>query len=391
MPEKGRLIHSEHGMVLYTSLLVLSLLMAVGVGAFFSTQNNFKISSNLKGENVAFYLAEAGIEWSKSQIGTATSHPPDFLETAQVLAQGTFTVSTVTSTAESPLVAKSVVRSTGTFARSSSTIQAQIRKVYDLADAALALRGNAVQIRFTGEAFTLSGMDHDPVTAGPVASSKSYPGISVPDEILKGRVEGELSSAQMENILGTDQSGAKVAPSDFLPGSSITRLADDLCGAVHAIVTSVPPEGDLSVQNENWGTRGSPQLRCIEGLPGAEDVVRFSGNFSGAGILVVRNAALVLSGAYRWDGLILVSGNNVALQVVGGETKEIYGSLMINESGAYSESNPLNLDIQGMVRALFSRSALENIGSLIPSEIMLRLYGTMPYTLTQNYWRIITP
>jgi len=391
MAKEGCFFKSECGMVLYTSLLILSLLMALGMGAFVSTRNNFRISSNLRGESVAFYLAEAGIEWSKSRIGGATTHPPDSLETMQALAQGTFAVSTLTSAVLSPLVAKSIVRSTGNFAGSSSAVQAQITKTYDLADAALALRGNAGQFRFTGESFVLSGMDHDPVAGGTIPGSKSYPGVSVPDETVKERIENELSSGQLENIIGKDKSGASVAISDFLSAPSIRQLADDLCGAAHAIVNSVPSEGELSVENESWGNRASPQLRCIEGRSAAGDAIRFNGNFTGAGILVVRNAEMVLSGAYRWDGLILLSGNNVALKVVGEELKEIYGSLMINDTGTYSDSNPPSIDIQGSIRALFSRTALANVGPLVPTESMSRLYSVLPFNVIQNYWRIVTP
>jgi hypothetical protein len=391
MCEEGGVAANERGIVLYAALLILSLLMAIGVGAFISTQNNFKISSNLRGEQVAFYLAEAGIEWSKAEIGKATAHPPDSLEATRNFARGTFSVSTVNSILLSPLVAKSVVRSTGAFTRSSSVIQAQITKAYDLVDAALALRGNTARFNFTGDEFVISGMDYDPLTGATISGSNAYPGISVSEGALKRQIESELSSSQLENVTGTDRDGSRIGLSDFLPASSIARLADDLCSAPHAVVALIPSEGHLSVADQNWGNRASPQLRCIEGLSAEENSVHFNANFSGAGIMVVRNADLVLSGPYRWDGLIIVTGNNIALKVIGGDTKEIYGALMINEAGAYSESKPPSLDIQGTVRLLFSRFALENISPLVPMETMAGLYASLPFSITQNYWRIATP
>jgi hypothetical protein len=208
MRHTGSSIKNQRGIVLYTSLLILSLLMAVGVGAFVSTQNNFRISSNLRGESVAFYLAEAGIEWSKSEMARATAHPPDSLNIQQGLAAGSFSVAVVSSVALSPLAAKSIVRSTGAFARSTSTIQARLTKTFDLGDAAMALRGNFGRASFAGDSFVLSGMDHDPLTGQRISGAGSYPGISVPDESIKSRVESSLSGSQLDNISGTDRNGA---------------------------------------------------------------------------------------------------------------------------------------------------------------------------------------
>ncbi len=391
MQDAGGSSDSQRGLVLYASLLILSLLMAIGVGAFVSTQNNFKISGNLKGESIAFYLAEAGIEWSKNEIARATTHPPDSLNFNHSLAGGTFSVSAVSSVALSALAARSVVRSTGEFTRSSSTIQAQLTKTFDLGDAAMALRGNFGRTQLAGDSFLLSGMDHDPLTGQMVPGTGSYPGISVPDESIKSRVESALSGSQLDNIEGTDQNGAPIASSESLPSHVIASLAHDLCRSAHATVVSIPVEGDLFVENQTWGSRASPQLRCVEGLGTGGDLVRFNGNFSGAGILVVRNADLVLAGTYRWDGLIVVTGENVAFKVVGEDVKEIYGSLIVNETSANPEPNALGLDIQGAIRVLFSRVALGGVAALVPSTTLNAIYGALPYRITQNYWRIVTP
>ena len=56
------------------------------------------------------------------------------------------------------------------------------------------------------------------------------------------------------------------------------------------------------------------------------------GKFSGVGILVVRNAELVANSAFRWEGLIIVTGTGVGFRVVEEENKEVYGAVMINET-----------------------------------------------------------
>src|SRR3989442_13088301 len=59
------LFKSEHGVVLAISLLVLTMLIAGGMGAIFSTQMDLNTSSNLRSGRQAFYIAEAGLhqEW----------------------------------------------------------------------------------------------------------------------------------------------------------------------------------------------------------------------------------------------------------------------------------------------------------------------------------------
>jgi hypothetical protein len=110
-------------------------------------------------------------------------------------------------------------------------------------------------------------------------------------------------------------------------------------------------------------------------------------NFSGAGILVVRDAELVASGVFRWDGLIVVTGNDVGFRVVGEENKEILGALMINEAGAAIGAGPAILDIQGAVRILHSRSALGAAASLVQTPTLANTYDWLPFYLKQDYWR----
>nr|NIO09864.1 hypothetical protein [Deltaproteobacteria bacterium] len=56
-----RLLVNQRGIILVTTLMVLSLLMGAGTGAIVSTQTDLKISSNLKKNGKAFYIAQAGL------------------------------------------------------------------------------------------------------------------------------------------------------------------------------------------------------------------------------------------------------------------------------------------------------------------------------------------
>jgi hypothetical protein len=105
---------------------------------------------------------------------------------------------------------------------------------------------------------------------------------------------------------------------------------------------------------------------------------------------VVKNAELIASGSFRWEGLIIVTGSNVGFTVLGPETKEIYGSLMVNET-EMPGSETVILDIRGSMRLFFSRIALGRITALIPTSTLNNAYGFLPSNVTQDYWHAVTP
>jgi hypothetical protein len=380
----------QRGMVLYSSLLILSLLVAVGVGARVMLQSDFKILANMRASMEAFYVAEAGIEWSKDEIRKNFNHPPTLPNRAQNFSSGNFSVSFLSPTAVTSLVARIVVRSTGAVGNSSQVVQAQVTKTYDLADGAVSLRGSANRVNFAGTPLLISGVDYDPATGQAIAGSKARPAISVPDEILQGLVEQGLSENQQSGNVGSGGGMSAIAESDLIPASAVIRFADGLCSSAQAVPALVPSDGMLLLAGQTWGTRTSPQLRCIEGLAGPGDSVNLGGGVTGAGILVVRNADLIVSGSLQWEGLIIVTGSNVSFKVTGGESKEIYGSLMVNETGTPGTGTAI-LDIQGSVRVLFSRPALSRVAGLIPSSTLNATYSSLPSMISQEYWRTVTP
>jgi hypothetical protein len=353
-------------------------------------QSDFKLLANMRASMEAFYVAEAGIEWSKDEIRKNFSHPPIVPSRAQSFSSGNFSVSFLSPTAVTSLVARIVVRSTGAVGSSSQVVQAQVTKTYDLADGAVSLRGSANRVNFAGNPLLISGVDYDPATGQAVAGSKARPAISVPDEILQGLVEQGLSENQQSGNVGSGGGTSAIAESDFIPASAVVRFADGLCSSAQAVTALVPSDGVLLLAGQTWGTRTSPQLRCVEGLAGPGDSVNLGGGVTGAGILVVRNADLIVSGSLQWEGLIVVTGSNVSFKVTGGESKEIYGSLMVNETGTPGTGTAI-LDIQGSVRVLFSRPALNRVASLIPSSTLNATYSSLPSMISQEYWRTVTP
>lgn len=390
MAPKRKLICDKTGMVLFSSLLLVSLLMAASMAAWIAIQNDFRITTNLRQGTAVLYLAEAGIEWAKQQINQTAMHPPRPADRVESFSSGTFSVVVLSSTPLTPLVAKIVIRSTGASGISSQTVQAQITKAYDLTDGAIELRGAETSVSLSGNSFLVSGFDSDPISGAPVAGAKPRSAISTSSATLRAQIEGALSTLKPGNIVGGEDNTA-VSQSDLIPSSVMTQLGDDLCHAPHALTTAIPFAGTLSLAGETWGSRSAPQLHCIDGLSEPGDSVTVGGKFSGVGILVVRNAELIADSSFRWEGLIIVTGSSVGLRVVGEENKEVYGAVVINETTSAAATMPTILALQGAIKVFYSRSALDRVVSLFPSQTLENVYAFLPATITQDYWRSVNP
>jgi Tfp pilus assembly protein PilX len=386
-----RNLQGEQGMILIVVLLLLSLLMAIGIGAVVSVRNDLRTTGNLRSATAAAYLADAGIEWSKQQIAATATMPPVLSDTTQGLSAGSYAVSFLSSNLTDPLSVRVVLRSVGSANTAIQSVHAQISKSYDLSDGALALRGRARSIIFAATSFSISGLDHDLVTGTPLSGSRPRAGISVAATAVLNQLAGALDPVRTKNISGDDGSGAVIGTSDRISGNDAARLADDLCAAVNSVVLMVPSAGSLSVAAQTWGNRAAPEVHCVNGLSSSGDSVVFGANTGGAGILVVRDAELVLAGDFNWDGWIIVSGSDVGLRVMGAAHKQILGAVLIHDSGNATASGPAMLDLQGLLAVRFSRQALNLAASLVPRTTLEAVYAALPFVIKQDYWRSITP
>src|SRR5262245_18717142 len=254
MTAKRKVSCDKKGMVLFSALLVVSVLMAAGMGTWIAVQNDYKITTNLRQATAGFYLADAGIEWAKQQISQAVVQPPRPADRVQSFSSGTFSVVYLSSTRVTPLTAKIIIRSTGASGISLQTVQAQITKAYDLADAAIGLRGGVANVSFSGVSFFVSGFDFDPVNGILVAGAKPRSAISTSTAVLRGQIEAALTTQQAGNVIGGENNNA-IFKSDLIPGPIITQLGDELCRAPHVATRAIPVGGTLSLAGETWGSR----------------------------------------------------------------------------------------------------------------------------------------
>jgi hypothetical protein len=390
MNSSRKRLKNQYGLVLVSSLTILTLLLVIGIGVGVMLQNDYRVLANLRGGTEAFYVAVAGLEWSKDEIARTTTFPPAPVDQKKNFVGGEFAISFISPVVVGPLAAKVVVRSVGTIGSSSHVLQAQLTKTYDLADAALGIRGNASSVNFSGNSIFISGVDHDSSTGNPVPGTQGRHAVSTSDDTLRGLVIQAMGNPPQQGILDSDSAVPSIGTSNLVPPTIINQLAGGLCSAPGVSVTSIPSDGSLILENQAWGTPASPQLRCIEGLPTSGDGVTLSGAISGAGILIIKDADLILTGDLRWEGLIIITGSEVGLKVIGSSSKEILGAIIVNESGSPGSTTAI-LDIQGNLRMLFSRQALSRAAGLIPTPILDNTYAMLPSVISQQYWRTLGP
>ncbi|MGN6731311.1 MAG: hypothetical protein ACTHMB_04975, partial [Candidatus Binatia bacterium] len=195
-----------------------------------------------------------------------------------------------------------------------------------------------------------------------------------------------FQSIEDPRVLDSASLTPTVGQSDYLPATFVNQLAADVCSLPTASLHPIPTTGTLTVGDQIWGSQSSPEIHCFDGLSATGDSIDVAGNVSGAGILVVTNADLVLNGSFHWQGLVIVSGQEVGLRTMGSGTKEVLGAAVLNETGAPASATAI-IEVQGRLRLLFSREALKRAAELIPTPTLTSAYTNLPSLLSQNYWR----
>lgn len=384
-------VENNSGVALITGLVIMVLLTAIGTYAINMTEIEETLSANLKASKQAFYIADAGIEWGRQQIGASLALPPVPAAATQTLNAGNYAGNyTVTFPNFFPALPAYeytvMVHSVGNVGNASKTLQALVTKTFDLSDAAIAMRGNEAHSRFTGSAFLVDGRDYDHLT-GTLTARAPQLGISVPAISLESMVEGALAANQKDRVKGLDGTATNpsVGVSTALTSSTITAIANALCPALAQSYT--PISGDIKISgNKAYGSNASPQITCFDGLgtPGAMGV-DLSGDISGSGILIVKNADLVASGNFSYNGLIIVTGNKVGFGMIGGGKKDVYGSVLINETN-WDGSSYKELVLTGNSSVMRSQSALAMAKQLLPAATLAGIIPGLPSSTQRVSW-----
>ena len=268
-----------------------------------------------------------------------------------------------------------ILVSTGTFNGVSRRIQLVVTHLDMNIPGGVNLLGPGTNTSFSGNSFTISGndtnLDNTAGTCAPVW------GISVADGATETAVESSLSNQQKDNVTGKQGSGnPTITPDAAFTPAQIAKFVD-----------AVKPYADMSLQASAssqldyqnlgntcstdpadpncWGTTSNPKIVYVKGSVDPAQAfyaLRMSGTSTGAGILIVEDGDLNITGDFRWEGLIVITGQHVGLRYGGGGNQTIYGGVVVNETAA--ANTEVEVDAAGNPKVLYSCQALNNVRNM---------------------------
>jgi hypothetical protein len=98
----------------------------------------------------------------------------------------------------------------------------------------------------------------------------------------------------------------------------------------------------------------------------------------------------VAKGNFKYEGLIIVTGNKVGFGMIGGGQQDVYGSIVINETSTDGSSYK-ELVLQGNAAVKSSQSALAYAKQLIPVSWLSTIISTFPVSVQQVSWAEVKP
>jgi hypothetical protein len=369
----------EQGSVLVIALLFASILTIMGVSFLTISGTDTSIVFNETNHSQAFYLAEAGIaeatrimrdsnDWD-TQLGAPQPFPCPAMVPA---ADGgcTFRVENDAADPGGPANDTNdlvVVRATGTFRNAAKEVDIGLtRLLLPTPPGGLTSIGVSTNVSFAGNAFSIDGNNWIPPSDdGTVPESQNNAactsttapkfGIAVPDAATQLGVKNDLSSQQQDNVLGANPNPP------WAPASSIPSIGVDttLTQAELAILTdylipmaSIAYSPGTQISSGTLGTQADPKIVVVDatGYTGSDPALTLSAT-KGAGILIVKNGGLRMSGNSQWVGLVIIIGNNVEIDMRGGGDKAIYGSVLLAENLNVATDQ---VEGQGNVKVRFS-------------------------------------
>ena len=215
---------------------------------------------------------------------------------------------------------------------------------------------------FSGTAFIVDGHDTDPVSETRTGGVTKL-GVGAGSTAVRNTIYNALSGAErtLPVFDGTsgDYSGQPSLALDTTLTSDNVQAMADLYGqfASPQNAVSLGAGGSLNVggthtyangaggsptiaNNQAWGTRTNPGVFKISGITMADynannavtvPTLNISGNFEGAGILILDGTYLNVSGDFRWEGIIIVTGPKIGISIGGGGHQKVFGAVLVNE------------------------------------------------------------
>ena len=280
---------------------------------------------------------------------------------------------------------KVIITSTGTVGTTTRTITVVISKTADLPiSGALAFPGSQADLSLHASSVVIDGRDTKIADrpGAPTGSASAVYGIVVNASLpaLAARLETALAAGPQNDVRGRDKTNPTAttrgpntiradgtlssrAVTDFVDAAKST--ADVTINASLGNVSSLSNIGSTCATDIEsstcWGTSARPKIIYIRGaLPDAGTrytSLSLAGTSSGTGILIVENSVVEISGSFRWNGPIVVTGRNVGIRFRGDGNQAVYGAAIVNELNPAAAAN-VESDGAGKTDIVYSNEAL---------------------------------
>jgi hypothetical protein len=286
-----------------------------------------------------------------------------------------------------------LITSTGRARNATRTIETLVFVPKANFPAALHAPGNESDTYLAGTSFTVDGHDTDPVTeartgavtklgvgAGSVSVRTDIISAMSSDQQMRPVFDGTPGDYDGRPSLGVDTSldsntvqNMATAWSTFAaPQNTITIGRSNLTiSGTHSYANGAGG-GPTVNNNQAWGTPQQPGVFYIKGISEAEYQANpsgvsgnliISGDFQGAGILILDGADFGVLGNFRWEGIIIVTGPLVGFGLAGDGTQKIFGSVIVNERGTdrcWVRPDCYEIILMGGAKIAYSQSAIQN-------------------------------
>jgi len=353
LPSIFRYRDNEGGMVLVTSLLLLSVLMAIGTTAIKQTSTDIKISGNYKTSQQSLYDADAGVQYMLSRIRNdssldLTANPVTV--TYSTPAGFSFTLPSSVTNLGSDKYRFQVTGNAGTSAK--KTIEATFRLTATIPgnpDGALGMYGDDSTVTLTGGGSphgprTIDGKDYNVPTSfncsgagcqGTDSGNAPVPGLYTED--LTPTVNDSLPHSQIDGDPDVTSGGGGNSEQDWIdfanyciPRADNTNPATTGSGAL--------------------GTRTAPEITVVD------EYKTYAGTVDGAGILIVNDPGSAhFSGTFHWEGLIIL---------LGGATVSFTGNAYLYGAVVMADYTSKSITLTGASNIMYSSDAIDNLKNI---------------------------
>lgn len=286
-----------------------------------------------------------------------------------------------------------IVTSAGTIGSTTRTISVVVaRIVFPPLTAALAFPGSQANVDFSSN-IAIDGRDMrlSDSPGAPTGAAAAVYGIAVNGALpaLAAQVKTALANSPQNDVRGKDatnvtattQGPNTIRADDVLTSQAVSDLVAGLKSSADLSLHVAPGE-TYSIGNVGaacsidlksstcWGTPAHPSvvyLRGTRSVGGASPALAVTGDSVGTGILIVENGAVEIGGNFRWNGPIIVTGNDAAIRFRGDGNQSVYGGLIVDDSNNSGTTN-----LAGRASILYSKEALD----LALSGLRRRLVST---------------